>query len=169
LCFIFFLTEGAVLDWSAVLLTSDHGMETSWAGLGYSTFSVAMTIGRLTGDRVVHRFGGQNVIVIGGLSAAAGIMLATLAPGWPVSLVGFALVGIGCSNIVPVLFSSVGRQTIMPENVAVPAITTVGYAGILAGPAIIGFVAAASNLQVAFLILAVLLLGGAVSGRLLRV
>jgi predicted MFS family arabinose efflux permease len=169
LCFIFFLTEGAVLDWSAVLLTSDHGMETSWAGLGYSTFSVAMTIGRLTGDRVVHRFGGQNVIVIGGLAAAAGIMLATLAPGWPVSLVGFALVGIGCSNIVPVLFSSVGRQTIMPENVAVPAITTVGYAGILAGPAIIGFVAAASNLQVAFLILAVLLLGGAVSGRLLRV
>ena len=96
-------------------------------------------------------------------------MLATLAPGWPAALVGFALVGIGCSNIVPVLFSSVGRQTIMPENVAVPAITTVGYAGILAGPAIIGFVAAASNLQVAFLILAVLLLGGAVSGRLLRV
>jgi predicted MFS family arabinose efflux permease len=169
LCFIFFLTEGAVLDWSAVLLTSLHGMEDSWAGFGYATFSLAMTIGRLTGDRMVQRFGGPAVIVAGGLSAAIGIALATLAPGWATALVGFGLVGIGCSNIVPVLFSSVGRQTEMPENVAVPAITTIGYAGILAGPAAIGLVAALANLQVAFLTLAILLLGGALSGRLLRV
>ena len=82
---------------------------------------------------------------------------------------GFALVGIGCSNIVPVLFSSVGRQREMPENVAVPAITTVGYAGILGGPAAIGFVAEVASLQAAFLILALLVLAAAVSGRLLRV
>jgi MFS family permease len=169
LCFIFFLTEGAVLDWSAVLLTSLHGMEDSWAGFGYAAFSLAMTIGRLTGDQMVQRFGGPVVIVIGGLFAAIGIALATLAPGWAMALVGFALVGIGCSNIVPVLFSSVGRQTEMPENLAVPAITTIGYAGILAGPAAIGLVAAIANLQVAFLSLAILLLGGALSGRLLRV
>ena len=92
----------------------------------------------------------------------------SLAAFWQAALVGYALVGVGCSNIVPVLFTSVGRQTVMPENVAVPAITTLGYAGILCGPAAIGFVAHAASLSVAFLIVALLLLGVAASGRLLR-
>ena len=97
-----------------------------------------MTAGRLTGDRIVQRLGGANIIVCGGLCAAAGFALATLVPAWPAAVLGFALVGAGCSNVVPVLFTSVGRQTVMPESVAVPAITTLGYAGILAGPAAIG-------------------------------
>ena len=67
---------------------------------------------------------------------------------------------------MPVLYTSVGRQTVMPEHVAVPAITTLGYAGILAGPAVIGFVAHVASLSAAFLILAILLLGVAMSGRL---
>ncbi len=169
LCFILFLTEGAVLDWSAVFLTSVRGMDKTYAGLGYAAFAATMTIGRLSGDGVVHRFGGARVIVFGGLCAAAGFAVATLVPSWPVTLLGYALVGIGCSNVVPVLFTSVGRQTDMAENVAVPAITTLGYAGILAGPAAIGFIAHAINLPAAFLILAVMLLGVATSGRLLRV
>jgi hypothetical protein len=84
-------------------------------------------------------------------------------------LLGYALVGVGCANIVPVLFTAVGRQTVMPENVAVPAITTLGYAGILVGPAAIGFVAHAASLSAAFLIVAVMLCGVAASGWLLRV
>jgi len=80
-----------------------------------------------------------------------------------VALLGYALAGADCSNIVPVLFTSVGRQTVMPENVAVPAITGLGYAGILLGPAAIGFVAHAASLSAAFLIV-----GVAASGRLLR-
>jgi MFS family permease len=169
LCFVAFLTEGAVLDWSAVFLTSARGMETSYAGLGYAAFALTMTIGRLTGDRIVQRFGGANVIVFGGLCAALGFTLAALAPFWQPALLGYALVGVGCSNVVPVLFTSVGRQTVMPEHVAVPAITTLGYAGILAGPAVIGFVAHAASLPTAFLILAIALLGVAAGGRLLRV
>jgi predicted MFS family arabinose efflux permease len=169
LCFVAFLTEGAVLDWSAVFLTSARGMETSYAGLGYAAFALTMTIGRLTGDRIVQRFGGANVIVFGGLCAALGFTLAALAPFWQPALLGYALVGVGCSNVVPVLFTSVGRQTVMPEHVAVPAITTLGYAGILAGPAVIGFVAHAASLSTAFLMLAIALLGVAAGGRLLRV
>jgi predicted MFS family arabinose efflux permease len=169
LCFILFLTEGALLDWSAVFLTSIRGMEASHAGLGYAAFSLTMTIGRLTGDRVVRRVGPIRIVIFGALCAAGGIALATFVPSWQVALLGYALVGVGCSNIVPVLFSSVGRQTIMPENVAVPAITTLGYAGILVGPAAIGFVSHSTNLQTAFLMLAVLLLGVAASARLLRV
>jgi predicted MFS family arabinose efflux permease len=168
LCFVVFMTEGAILDWSAVFLTSVRGMANSYAGLGYAAFALTMTTGRLSGDRIVQRFGGTNIIIFGGLCAAVGFTLAVLIPFWQAALVGYALVGVGCSNIVPVLFTSVGRQTVMPENVAVPAITTLGYAGILCGPAAIGFVAHAASLSVAFLIVALLLLGVAASGRLLR-
>jgi MFS family permease len=187
LCFIGFLAEGAVLDWSAVFLTSVHGMATSYAGLGYAVFALTTTLGRLTGDRIVQRIGGGNTIMFGGLCAGSGFALTTLpqswqgalawqgaqswhgAPAWQAALLGYALVGVGCANIVPVLFTAVGRQTVMAENVAVPAITTLGYAGILVGPAAIGFVAHAASLSAAFLIVAVMLCGVAASGRLLRV
>ena len=168
LCFVLFLTEGAVLDWSAVFLTSARGMDPSRAGVGYAAFALAMTAGRLTGDRIVQRFGTTTIIGFGGVCAAFGFAIVTLAPSWPAAVRGFALVGVGCSNIVPVLFTSVGRQTVMPEKLAVPAMTALGYAGILAGPAAIGFVAQATSLSVAFLTVALMLLGVAASGRLLR-
>jgi predicted MFS family arabinose efflux permease len=168
LCFILFLTEGAVLDWSAVFLTSARGVDASYAGLGYAAFALTMTVGRLTGDRIVPHVSSANIIVFGGVCAAAGFVLVTLVPAWPMGLLGFALVGAGCSNVVPILFTSVGRQTAMPENVAVPAITTLGYAGILLGPAAIGLVAHAVSLSAAFLVVALMLLGVAASGRLLR-
>src|SRR5580693_5686810 len=129
--------------------------------------ALTMTIGRLTGDRVVRRVGPIRIVIFGGLCAAGGVALATLVLAWQVALLGYALVGVGCSNIVPVLFTSVGRQTIMPESVAVPAITTLGYAGILVGPAAIGFAGHAANLSAAFLIVAFLLLSVAASGRVL--
>ena len=169
LCFIAFLAEGAMLDWSAVFLTSVRGIETAYGGLGYAVFSLTMTIGRLTGDRIVQRFGGTDVIASVAFAHAPVSRFATLVPSWQIALLGYALIGVGCSNIVPVLYTSVGRQTVMPEHVAVPAITTLGYAGILAGPAAIGFVAHVASLSAAFLILAILQLGVAASGRLLRV
>jgi len=168
LCFIGFLTEGSVLDWSAVYLTSVRAIEPSYAGLGFAAFSVTMTWGRLLGDRVVQRFGGPTVIALGGVCAATGFVIATLFTPVSAGLLGYAMVGAGCSNIVPVLFSSVGRQKETPETLSVPAITSLGYAGILAGPAAIGFVANALGLSTAFLILAGLLLGVAASSRLLR-
>ena len=169
LCFIVFLAEGAVLDWSAVFLSDERGLDEAYAGLGYAAFALTMTIGRLTGDAIVRRLGAKRVIVIGGLLATAGMLLATLLPAWETALLGYALVGAGCSNIVPVLYTAVGKQTVMPEHIAVPAITTLGYAGILAGPALIGFIAHGSSLSVAFVLIAVLLLGVAVSGKILRV
>lgn len=169
MCFTVFLTEGAMLDWSAVFLSAQRGVEPSYAGFGYAVFALAMAIGRLFGDPIVRRLGVHKIILFGGLCAAAGMTVATLIPVWQAALCGYALVGIGCSNIVPVFYSAVGRQTTMPENVAVPAITTLGYIGILMGPAGIGFVAHLSSLGAAFMIIAVLLLGVAVSGRFLRV
>ncbi|WP_191486613.1 MFS transporter [Pseudomonas sp. FEN] len=169
LCFVVFLAEGAMLDWSAVFLSAERQVADAYAGLGYAAFALTMTLGRLTGDAIVRRLGAQRVIVFGGLIAAAGLALATLAPAWEAALIGYALVGVGCSNIVPVLYTAVGKQKVMPESIAVPAITTLGYAGILAGPAAIGFIAHASSLSLAFMVIAGMLLGVAVGGRILRV
>jgi hypothetical protein len=94
--------------------------------------------------------------------------MATVASIRGVALLGYALVGVGCSNIVPILFTAVGRQRTMPQSVAVPAMTSLGYAGILTGPAGIGFVAQRSSLAVAFLCVATLMVGVAVSSRWLR-
>lgn len=165
LCFVAFLAEGAILDWSAVFLTTQRGLDPARAGLGYTAFSITMMLGRFTGDAVVRRIGGRTVLLVGALLAAAGFVVATLGPGWQAGLLGYALVGVGSSNIVPVLYTAVGRQTVMPEHLAVSAISTIGYAGILAGPALIGFVAHSTSLSVAFLILAALLVGVAVSSR----
>ncbi|WP_097304336.1 MFS transporter [Pseudomonas chlororaphis] len=169
LCFVVFLAEGAVLDWSAVFLSAERQVDAAYAGLGYAAFALTMTVGRLTGDAIVHKLGAKRVIVMGGSVAAAGLLLATLAPAWEAALVGYALVGVGCSNIVPVLYTAVGKQTVMPEAIAVPAITTLGYAGILAGPALIGFIAHGSSLSIAFGLIAVMLIGVAASGKVLKV
>lgn len=150
LCFVAFLAEGSVLDWSAVFLHEVQHVDPSRAGLGYLAFAIAMTITRLVGDGVVAKLGRHRSILIGSLVAASGFALATFATWMPLALCGYALVGLGCANIVPALFSMAGNQKVMPESLAIPAITTLGYAGVLAGPALIGFVAQASSLVFAF-------------------
>ncbi|MDU6440073.1 MAG: MFS transporter, partial [Pantoea sp.] len=150
LCFILFLAEGAVLDWGALLLLQRPEMSTAHAGLGYAVFSVAMTIGRLTGDRIIHRFGRFSVMLTGALTASAGLALAVFLP-WPqMALLAFLLVGFGLSNTVPMLFNAVGNQQDMPSNLGISAMTTLGYAGILSGPALIGFISQWLSLSGAF-------------------
>lgn len=166
LCFLVFLGEGAILDWSALFMISTHGAGPAEAGLAYTMFAVAMTAGRLSGDWIVRHLGGTTILIVGGLLGAAGFLLAVLAPGSILALVGFALVGLGASNIVPVLFSAAGRQTSMPPSLAVAAITTIGYAGILIGPAAIGFVAQHWSLATAFVLLACALVFVAATGPL---
>jgi predicted MFS family arabinose efflux permease len=165
LCFILFLAEGAVLDWGALLLLQSPGMSAAHAGLGYAVFSVAMTIGRLTGDKVIQRFGRYPVMLTGALAAAAGMTLAVLLP-WPqVALLAFLLVGFGLANTVPMLFNAAGNQHDMPSNLAISAMTTLGYAGILSGPALIGLISQWISLSGAFLLIALLLLAVAASAR----
>ena len=169
LCFVLFLSEGAVLDWSAVALNAIQGLDLSHAGLGYAAFALTMTVGRLSGDRIVARVGRTRIVVLGGIAAAVGFITAAFVPAIPIALLGYALVGAGAANIVPVLFSLTGRQKVMPEHIAVPAITTLGYAGILVGPAGIGAVAHVAGLPAAFLVLAAMLLAVAASSRVLRI
>ncbi|WP_397323711.1 MFS transporter [Pantoea agglomerans] len=165
LCFILFLAEGAVLDWGALLLLQNPEMSPAWAGLGYAVFSVAMTLGRFSGDKIIQRFGRYPVMLTGALTAAAGMSLAVWLP-WPeIALLAFLLVGFGLSNTVPMLFNAAGNQQDMPANLAISAMTTLGYAGILSGPALIGFISQCISLSGAFLAIALLLLAVAASAR----
>ncbi|WP_418162887.1 MFS transporter [Pantoea vagans] len=165
LCFILFLAEGAVLDWGALLLLQNPAMSPAYAGLGYAVFSVAMTLGRFSGDKIIQRFGRYPVMLTGALTAAAGMTLAVWLP-WPeIALLAFLLVGFGLSNTVPMLFNAAGNQQDMPANLAISAMTTLGYAGILSGPALIGFISQWISLSGAFLMIALLLLAVAASAR----
>ena len=163
-----FLAEGAVLDWSAVFLISERDVDPARGGIGYAFFAWTMTLGRLTGDRIVAFLGRRKVLLLGGLCASLGLIIVTTMPSLPAALVGFTMVGAGCSNIVPVAFSAAGNQKSMPESLAIPAITTMGYAGMLVGPAAIGFIAHVASLPAAFLIISVFLIGVAASGRFLK-
>lgn len=154
---ITFLVEGAILDWGALLITARDLLDPAQGGFGYMLFAAAMTIGRLTGDAVVARMGGTRILVIGGSTAILGFILLLTSPVTAVALSGFVLIGLGASNIVPVLFSLAGRQRVMSPALAIAAVTTVGYGGILLGPALLGFLAHRFDLVIAFALLAVLL------------
>lgn len=152
LCFLCFMAEGTVLDWSAVFLRSERGASAALAGTGYAAFAVAMTVSRLSGDRIRAVLSERMVLLGGGVIAAAGFAMVMLAPVAWLSLAGFLLIGVGASNVVPVLVTITGRTRLMPAGLAVAAITTLGYAGVLAGPAMLGFVARAAGLTAAFAI-----------------
>ncbi|MDK9421306.1 MFS transporter [Pectobacterium carotovorum] len=165
LCFIMFLAEGSILDWSALFLTVERNLSGAQAGMGYAAFSVAMTLGRLNGDRIVNALGRYAILTGGSLCAALGLLLTISIDNAITAILGFVMVGIGASNVVPILFSAAGNQKIMPPNLAIASITTVGYAGILIGPTILGFIAQFSNLATAFGFVALLLLGVSASAR----
>jgi len=168
LCFVSFMAEGSMLDWSAVFLRDFRGFAPSAAGIGYACFSVAMALGRLTGDRLIQRIGPVWAVRVGAGLAATGFALAASVP-WPgAALAGFVLVGLGASNIVPVMFSAAGRLPGSSPAIAIAAVTMLGYAGLLSGPALIGFISRLASLPLALAVVAGLLLLVAASARIVR-
>lgn len=158
MCFIVYLAEGVILDWSALFLIEEKQIATAQAGLGYASFAALVAVGRFLGDGLVELLGRVRIIVGGGLLAAGGIALSILASHWSIALVGYGLCGLGCANVSPVLISSLNQQTHMPPHLAITAATTIGFAGVLAGPALMGAIAHYSSLSVAFAALAATLL-----------
>ncbi|GBQ12055.1 major facilitator superfamily transporter [Swaminathania salitolerans LMG 21291] len=166
-CFAF-LAEGAVLDWGGVYLSTQPRIVPLQSGWGYSVFSFAMTAARLAGDRAILRLGRDRMLLLGGLGAALGFGFLVFAPGTLFVPAGFLLIGLGCANIVPILYTLAGRQTAMSAHAAVSAMTTMGYAGILAGPPLIGALAMGISLPAAFLLLSLLMIAIAASFCLAR-
>lgn len=157
-CFIIFMVEGAAMDWSGIYLTQQYGVNTAFAGLAYTFFAIAMTTGRFTGHYLIRYFGEKKLLTYSAICATLGLALVSIAPHWWLVLVGYTLVGTGCSNIVPIMFSRAGRQTVMPSAVALSCVSTMAYTGILVGPAFIGMVSELIGLSTVFMALSGLLL-----------
>lgn len=157
ICCISFICEGAIMDWSGVLMMQEKGFPVSHAGIAYAIFSAAMLTMRFTGDFLVIHCGSRPV-VFGGVSLAIGGLLLVIfaTPAWLI-YAGFFLVGIGLANIIPVFYSFMGQQKEMPIHLAVSAVSTLGYLGSLLGPAAIGFIAHQTSLYISFMTLAALL------------
>lgn len=156
MCFIVFLSEGAMLDWSAVFLRDTKRLQAEYTGIGYAAFSVAMAVMRLSGDSLIKKFSNGTIVITGSLVAALGLVILIYSPWLTLSIVGYLLLGAGAANIVPVFFSEGGKIPGLSPTVAIPAITTMGYSGQLAGPALLGFIAHHLSLTIAFEIIVLL-------------
>ncbi len=137
LAFLALFCEGAMSDWAGIYLAGDVGATASAAALGYASYSLLMTVGRFAGDWLVARFGPAALLSTSGLSVALGLSFALALRSYPSALVGFAFIGFGLANMVPVLFRTAAGGD-HGSGGAIAAVSTVGYLGFLTGPPIIG-------------------------------
>jgi MFS family permease len=144
--------EGAAGDWSAVYLRDNLGTSAGFAALGFAAFSATMTLGRAVGDRLIHRFGVVPVIRACGLIATVGLALALATPVPALALAGFAAFGAGLSVAVPQVFAAGGRADPERPGSGLARVVGLGYAGMSAGPAVIGAVASRIGLHLALFI-----------------
>ncbi|MFE3113229.1 MFS transporter [Kitasatospora indigofera] len=138
--------EGAIADWATLHLTDDVHATAGLAAAGYAAFAFAMTAGRVGGTWLSIRIGQTRLIATGGLTACAGMLVVALAPSVAAALAGLVLVGLGLANIFPLAIAQAGAAG-GPRGVATAS--TLGYAGMLIGPPVIGFLADAVGLPLA--------------------
>jgi fucose permease len=150
------IIEGAVGDWSAVYLHDNLGTTQGFAALAFAAFSVTMTIGRLVGDRFVHRFGPARLIRACGLISLIGLVAALAFSSPPLAIAGFTLLGAGLASSVPQVFAAGGRADPDRPGAGLGKVVAMGYAGMTAGPAVIGALATVVGLRLAFSITVVL-------------
>ncbi|MFF2367899.1 MFS transporter [Streptomyces sp. NPDC058122] len=162
------LCEGAANDWSALHLKDVLGAPAGTAAFAYGTFAAAMTIGRLLADRLVARFGSMAVLRHGAAMAAVGITLVALGPWMWAAFAGWALFGLGLSGTVPQLFSAAGHADPAAAGANVSRVAGLGYVGMLAGPAVIGWLTHLVALNHAFILLTLLCVTTAVAAGTLR-
>ena len=159
--------EGAMGDWVGVYLMETAHTPQAMAPIGFAAFSAAMVVGRLLGDNAVRAWGRARVVRWGATLAAAGLALAVADPRLGPATFGFALVGVGLSNVVPTLFSAAAGRTSVPAA-GVAMVATAGYAGLLSGPVVIGAIAQGASLRLGIASLIVCAGVAAATARSLR-
>jgi MFS family permease len=157
--------EGAIGDWSALHLRQDLGAGAALAAAGYAAFALAEASGRLAGTALLERFGRTRVLILGGLTACAGMLLASLAPVVWLALAGFAATGLGLANLFP---AAIARAGLLAGAGGVALTSTLGYSGFLLGPVAIGFLASQFGLRAGLTTLAFLGLAAAAIARMCR-
>ena len=156
------LGEATVSDWSGIHLADELRVEPGRVGWGFVASTAAMTVIRLTGDRVVRRVGAPRVVITGGALATAGYLTVALSDVLALTLLGFAAVGGGLGVTVPLVFAAAGSRADSP-GAGVAAVATVGYFAFVIGPPVVGLVADLTGLRVSFTLVAVVI--GAITLR----
>ncbi|MGF9565835.1 MFS transporter [Neorhizobium sp. JUb45] len=151
------IPEGAILDWGALYLRNELGASATLSGFAFAAFSLTMAVMRFAGDLIRDRFGAVKTLRTCAAIAIIGLMIIGFAGNSTVAIIGFALCGIGISNIVPIAFSAAGNLPGMAPGVGLSIVTTMGYSGILVAPSAIGFIARHTGLGIIFVGLSVLI------------
>ena len=163
LCFLAYMSEGAVLDWSAIELRQKFSLSAHVAGIGYGAFAGGMAVARFTGDALRSRFGPIALVRSSAALAAAGMVIALAGQDAVICIVAYGLAGLGLGNIVPVLLSGGGRLEPEAPGRAIAAVVAMGFAGSVIGPPFIGLAAQGAGLSAAlgFIVLAMIIIAAA--------
>ena len=148
------VAEGAMFDWSGVYFQKVIKVEQRFIGVGYTSFMVAMAGTRFIADSLSHRFGLKKILQVSGMLSATGLLLSVIFPFFIPATIGFFLVGMGVSSVVPLVYSQVGKSSTLAPGAALAAVSTLGFIGLLIGPPMIGIIAGATSLRVSFIIVA---------------
>ncbi len=163
-CAVF--AEGGSGDWAAVYLRTLTGADPGTAASAFTAFALAMTAGRISGDRFVRRLGPVRTVQLGGAVAATGGLIVVGSRVSILVMAGFGLIGLGISVVVPLAFAAAGRAGANPAQ-AIAGVATIAYGSGLAAPAMIGGIAQVSSLRVSFAVVTVLCLAMALGASVL--
>lgn len=148
--------EGCMFDWSGVYFREVVVAKGYFVSLGYASFMIMMATGRFTGDGLAKRFGRRRMVQLSGLLIFSGMMIAVLFPSLIVATIGFMIVGLGVSSIIPLMYSTAGKVKEVASGIAIATVSGVGFFGFLMGPPLIGYIAELAGLPVSFAVIALL-------------
>jgi MFS family permease len=156
IAFCSMMCQGALFDWTGVYFKKVMTVDKEWIGAGYTAFTVSMALVRFVTDRITAYTGLKRVLFYSGIATALGLLLIVFFPYLVPAIIGCMLGGIGVSPSVPLVFSAAGKTKGMSPGVAIAAVSTLGFIGLLIGPVLIGFIAGATSLKVSFVIIALI-------------
>ncbi len=142
--------EGSMVDWSALFVNKVVGQSEKISAWAFGSFGVAMTVGRLYGDKVIERYGKFRVLQMEALLAILGMVIVIVFSATWSSFVGFFMIGLGLAVIVPIVFSSAGNVHGVSPSVGISMATSIGYAGFFIGPPVIGYLGEMKDLRLGF-------------------
>jgi MFS family permease len=150
--FLAAICEGGMFDWSGVYFKEVVGTEVFT--IGYLLFMIFMAVSRFVSDKMMEKFGMYKTYIFSATLIVSGILLAVIFPYFWTSLIGFCLVGYGAAAVVPMTFLLAGESQKYSAGMAISIIATYSIVGMLIGPPLIGYLAHAFNLRIAFLSMA---------------
>lgn len=150
------LTEGAMADWIP-LYFKEYALDNPYNfTIGFTSFGIAMVLGRILGDWISNRYGIKKILTLSGFLISMGMAIMLLVENYITKTLGCFIIGMGISTIVPLVYSAAGKTKEIAPSIAIAGVSTIAYAGFLAGPPLIGFISELSKLPVALSIFIIL-------------